>query len=56
MTPEQNVADAFRLIALRLELAIESGHRSNKIDANDLLETILAVADELDPPVGEAVQ
>ena len=51
MTPEQNVADAFRVVALRLEEALERGRRANRIDANDLLETLLAVADRLDPPV-----
>lgn len=51
MTPEQKVADACRVVALRLEDAIERRRRSNRIDANDLLETLLAIADELDPPV-----
>lgn len=51
MTPEYKVADAFRVVALRLEEAIERGHRSNRFDANDLLQTLLAVADQLDPPV-----
>jgi hypothetical protein len=55
MTPEQNIADALRVVALRLEEAIERGKRSNRIDANDLLETLLAVADQLAPPVGEPV-
>ena len=48
-TPEHRIADALRLVAQRLEHAIESGHHSSRIDANDLLETLLAVADELDP-------
>ena len=55
MTPEQNVADAFRVVALRLEEAIERGHRSNQIDASDLLETLLAIADQLDPPLANRV-
>ena len=55
MTTEQKLADALRVVALRLEEAIERGKRSNHIDANDLLETLLAVADQLDPPVGEPV-
>ena len=53
MTPEQNIADALRVVALRLEEAIERGKRSNRIDANDLLETLLALADQLDTPVGD---
>lgn len=55
MTTEQKIADALRVVALRLEEAIERGKRSNRIDANDLLETLLALADQLDPPVGEPV-
>ena len=51
MTPEQKVADAFRVVAMRLEDALERGRRSTSIDANDLLETLLSVADQLDPPV-----
>ena len=53
MTAEQKLADAFRVVALRLEDAIERGRRSNQINANDLLETMLSVADMLDPPVRE---
>lgn len=48
--PEWKVAHAVRVVALRLEQAIESGRRSNRIDAEDLRETLLAIADELDPP------
>lgn len=55
MTTEQKIADALRVVALRLEEVLERGKRSNRIDANDLLETLLAVADQLDPPVGEPV-
>ncbi len=54
-TPEFKIADALRVVALRLEEAIERGKRSNRIDANDLLETLLAVADQLDPPVANHV-
>ena len=49
-TSEQKVADALRLVGLRLEQALENGRRSARLTANDLLETLLAVADELDPP------
>lgn len=52
--PTHQIADALRLVALRLENALEEGRRSNRIDANDLLETLLAVADQLDPPVPES--
>lgn len=54
-TPEHKTADALRVVAMRLENALEQGQRSRSIDANDLLETLLAVADQLDPPVGNDV-
>lgn len=54
MTPEQKVADAFRTVSLRLEAALGKG-RSNPIDAEDLLETLLTIADQLDPPLAELV-
>ncbi|MCA8982735.1 MAG: hypothetical protein KDA76_03155 [Planctomycetaceae bacterium] len=52
-TPEERIADVLRLVAMRLEVAIDEGRRSTRSDANDLLETLLAVADELDPPILE---
>ena len=51
MTIEHKIADAFRTVALRLEHAIESGHCDTSLDANDLIETLVSIADELDPPV-----
>lgn len=53
MNPAHRVADAHRVVALRLELAMEEEGRSTHIDAYDLLETLLAVADQFDPPVRE---
>jgi hypothetical protein len=53
--PEHKIADALRVVALRLENALEEGRRSSRIDANDLLETLLAVADQLDPPLANHV-
>lgn len=50
-TPEQKVADAVRIVAMRLEDALERGRRSTRLDANDLLQTLLSIADEIDPPV-----
>lgn len=35
--PEHKIADALRVVALRLENALEEGRRSTRIDANDLL-------------------
>lgn len=54
-TPEFKIADALRVVALRLEQALDAGRRSTRIDAHDLLETLLAVADQLDPPVANHV-
>ena len=49
--PEHRVADALRNVARRLENQLGDGLRSSMIDAEDLLETLLAVADDLDPPL-----
>ena len=54
MATEHKIADAFRVVAMRLEDALERGRRSKTIDANDLLETLLSVADHLDPPFRDA--
>jgi hypothetical protein len=51
MPPEYRLADALRTVAIRLEQAVASGQRSKQIDADDLRETLLAVADLLDAPV-----
>ncbi len=52
-SPTHQIADALRVVDLRLELAMEEEGRSSHIDAYDILETLLAVADQLDPPVAE---
>jgi hypothetical protein len=49
--PEYRVADALRKVARSLDAALADGYRSWKIDAEDLLETLRSVADELDPPL-----
>ena len=53
MTTEQRIADACRTTGLKLEMSIEAGHRSKEIDPGDLLETLYAIADQLDPPLAE---
>lgn len=55
-TSEQRIADALRDVALRLEHALDSGRRSQRLTAEDLLQTLLSVADELDPPIREATR
>lgn len=47
--PRDAVADALRAVAKSLTDAIASGHKSRMIDADDLVETLLAVADRIDP-------
>jgi hypothetical protein len=44
MTPEQTIADAIRNVTVAVQRAIEEGHRSRMIDADDLVEVLLAVA------------
>jgi hypothetical protein len=36
-----------------IEQRIESGERSARIDAHDLVEVLLTVADEIDPPFSD---
>ena len=44
--------DALREVAAALDRAVEAGHRPAQIDAYDLVEAFLAIADRLDPPIG----
>jgi hypothetical protein len=50
----QNVADAIRTVTAKVQRAVETGRRSRVIDADDLVEVLLAVADELDPQTRRA--
>lgn len=45
------IADAIRDVTAGVQKAIAEGYRSRQIDADDLVEILLAVADKLDPPV-----
>ena len=49
----RQVSDAIREVTARVQRAIEEGYRSRQIDADDLVEVLLAIADELDPPAGD---
>jgi hypothetical protein len=40
-----------REVANTIEREVEEGHRSAQIDAHDLVEALLAIADRFDPPV-----
>jgi len=51
--PTHQLADAIREVTIAVQKAIDDGHRSRLIDADDLVEVLLAIADRLDPPVGD---
>ena len=44
------IADAIREVTARVQKEIESGNRSRMIDADDLVEILLSIADRIDPP------
>ena len=50
----QRVADAIRKVTAIAQRADDEGERSAMIDLHDLVEVLLAIADELDPPFGTA--
>lgn len=49
------VADAIRRVTAKMQKAVDAGQRSIEIDANDLVDVLMAVADEIDPPTAELV-
>jgi hypothetical protein len=53
--PTHEVADAIRNLTARMRRAVDEGHRPRRLDAEDLLDVLLALADELDPPFAELV-
>ncbi len=53
--PQHKVADAIREVTAIIQKEIDGGSRSRAIDADDLVEVLLAVADHLDPPVPNLV-
>jgi hypothetical protein len=52
---ELKIADAIREVTAAVQKAIGEGYRSRAIDADDLVEVLLAIADRLDPQVAELV-
>lgn len=54
--PELKVADAIREVTVAVQKAIADGYRSRMIDADDLVEMLLAIADRLDPPIVSTVE
>ena len=49
------VASALREVTAAMQRALDAGERSARIDANDLIDLLLAIADELDPVVASEV-
>lgn len=54
MNPTQQIADAIHKVTAAVQTALGSGRRSRVVDAYDLVEVLLAVADELDPELPPA--
>lgn len=50
----QRIADAIRKVTAQVQRAIDEGRRSRMIDADDLVEVLLAIADELEPEFAPA--
>ncbi len=51
--PTHPLADAIREVTIAVQKAIDDGHRSRVLDADDLVEVLLAITDRLDPPLRE---
>lgn len=45
------IANVIREVTAAMQSAIAEGYRARMIDAEDLVEVLLAIADRLDPPV-----
>lgn len=50
-TTPTEVADTIRDVTAAMQTALDEGRRSTRIDAWDLVEALLAIADRLDQPV-----
>ena len=48
MTTTQKIVDAIHEVTACVQNAIDSGRRSRMIDADDLVEVLLAIADRLE--------
>lgn len=53
--PNHQLADVLREVTVAMQKAIADGYCSRMIDADDLVEVLLAIADRLDPPVRDEV-
>jgi hypothetical protein len=45
------VADAIRAVTAAIQKQLDRGERSRTIDAEDLIDILLAIAERLDPPL-----
>ena len=45
----QDFADAIRIVTAKVQKAIDDGEASRQIDADDLIEILLSIADKIDP-------
>lgn len=48
MMTTQKIVDAIQHVTARVQDAIDAGERSRMIDADDLVEVLLAIADRLE--------
>lgn len=49
-TNDQAIADAIRKVTATIQHELDAGRRSSYLDAADLVDVLLAIADEIDPP------
>lgn len=47
------IADAIRHVTAAVQRELDEGHRSHMIDADDVVQILLAIADQVDPPFGD---
>ena len=50
----REIADAIRKITAAVQWELDAGRRSSRLDAHDLVDCLLAIADEIDPPFATA--
>ena len=43
------LADAIRKVTATIQRELDAGRRSSHLDAHDLVDVLLAIADEIDP-------
>lgn len=49
-------AEAIRTVTAKVQTELEAGRRSSRIDAHDLVDLLLAIADEIDTRVETATK